>query len=149
MSQTELCRDLELRPYAPYDLFWLDTTMPRGWFSVGSLRHLVEPSLSVSFMEQERYLGSAGLFQLWPGVYEAWLVMLSLPSNPWQFMTQLRQAIEQGQSITGAHRIQAYCLAEYTQGLRLAQRMGFTREATLRCATPTKTDLIVLAKVRP
>lgn len=149
MSVTELDCELEVRPYASYDLFWLDTAMPQGWFSIGNLRHVVDPSLSVSFMEQERYVGSAGLFQLWPGVYEAWLVILSRPSNPWQFMTQLRASIEQGLALTGAHRLQAYCLAEYTQGIRLAQRMGFTQEAVLRCATPAKTDLIVLAKVRP
>jgi len=146
---TELLHDVEVRPYAAYDLFWLETTVPRGWFSVSTLRHLVDPSLSVSFMEHERYLGSAGMFQLWPGVYEAWLVLLSAPSSPWRFMGLLKRAIQQGQDLTGAHRLQAYCLAEYTQGLRLAQRMGFTKEAVLRCATPSKTDLIVLAKVRP
>ena len=149
MSVIELACELEVRPYASYDLFWSDTAMPQGWFSVGNLRHVVDPSLSVSFMERERYVGSAGLFQLWPGVYEAWLVILSRPSNPWQFMAQLRASIEQGLALTGAHRLQAYCLAEYTHGIRLAQRMGFTQEAVLRCATPAKTDLIVFAKVRP
>lgn len=140
---------IAVRPYEAYDLFWLDTTVPQGWFNAKSLRHLVDPALSVSFLEEGYYLGSAGLFQLWPGVYEAWLVLLSGPSNPWRFMGHLQRAIQQGQDLTGAHRLQAYCLAEYTQGCRLARRMGFTREAVLRCATPSKTDLIVFAKVRP
>ena len=139
---------LETRPYAPYDLYWLDDTTPAGWFDATGLRRLADPSLSVSFYEEGVYCGSAGLFRLWSGVYEAWLVVLVAPTDAWSFMTQLQHAIQRGQRLTGAHRLQAYCLADYTPGLALAKRMGFVREAVLACATPTKTDLIVLAKVR-
>ena len=138
---------METRPYAPYDLYWLDTTTPPGWFDASTLRHLVDPALSVSFYDAAHYVGSAGLFRLWPGVYEAWLVLLVPPVRPGEFMSHLKRALLLGQRLTGAHRLQSYCLAEYRQGMVLARRMGFKNEATLRCATPSKTDLIVLAKV--
>ena len=138
---------METRPYAPYDLFWLDTHTPAGWFSTATLRQLVDPSLSVSFYHHHTYLGSSGLFKLWEGVYEAWLVLLVPPPSPWEFMTHLRESISLGIRLTEAHRLQAYCLSDYTPGLVLATRMGFAREGVLRAATPDKRDITILGKV--
>lgn len=140
---------LEMRRYAPYDLYWLEDTTPAGWFDATGLRRLADPALSISVYEDDRYCGSAGLFRLWHGVYEAWLVLLSHPTDSWGFMRELQHMIQVGERLTKAHRLQAYCLAEYTPGLALAKRMGFIHEATLRRATPTQTDLILLSKVRP
>lgn len=139
---------METRPYEDQDLFWVETTVPAGWFDATGLRRLADPSLSVSFYEDGVYCGSAGLFRLWHGVYEAWLVLHHAPRDTWAFLHQLTTAYRLGARMTRAHRIQAYCLAEYTSGLAVAKRLGFSREAVLSCATPTKTDLIVLAKVR-
>lgn len=138
---------METRPYAPYDLFWLDDYVPQGWFSVANLRRLVNPALSVSFYDHDTYLGSSGLFQLWEGVYEAWLVLLVPPSNHWEFMAALKRSIALGQRLTRAHRLQSYCLAEFTQGIVLAKRLGFHQEAVLEAMTPSKTDVLLLAKV--
>ena len=138
---------METRPYASYDLFWLDTHTPAGWFNTATLRQLVDPALSVSFYHHHTYLGSSGLFQLWEGVYEAWLVLLVPPPSPWEFMSHLRESIALGERLTGAHRLQAYCLLSYNPGLILARRMGFQREGVLRCATPDKHHIVVLGKV--
>jgi hypothetical protein len=138
---------LETKPLAPYDLFWLDDHTPSGWFSVANLRKLVDPALSISFYDHSTYLGSAGLFQLWEGVYEAWLVLLVPPTHHWEFMSALKQSIALGQRLTHAHRLQSYCLADFPAGKVLAKRLGFTLEGTLRHATPTKVDLYVFGKV--
>ena len=140
---------VETRPYAPYDLCWLEDVTPAGWFDATGLRRLADPTLSVSFYDDRGYCGSAGLFRVWPGVYEAWLVLLAPPTDSWGFMRALHHMMQVGERMTRAHRLQAYCLAEYAPGLALAKRMGFTREATMRRATPMQTDLILLAKVRP
>lgn len=139
---------LTTRRYERTDLHWLATTTPAGWFDATTLPWLADPTLSVSLYDDECYLGSTGLFQLWPGVYEAWLVLAAAPSNPWDFLAHMTRAVTLGQQVTQAHRLQAYCLAEYAQGLVLAQRLGFRREGVMVCATPTKTDVILLAKVR-
>lgn len=138
---------METRHYASYDLYWLDTITPAGWFNASNLRKLVDPTLSVSFFLNGTYLGSAGLFKLWEGVYEAWLVLLVPPPVSWEFIAHVRHAIRLGEHLTNAHRLQSYCLAEYTQGLALARRLGFKQEGVLRHATPTMTDLVVLGKV--
>ena len=138
---------METKPYAPYDLFWLDTCIPSGWFSVANLRKLADPALSVSFYENSSYLGSAGLFQLWDGVYEAWLVLLVQPTNHWEFMSHVKQAIGMATRLTKAHRLQSYCLAEFAAGATLAKRLGFKQEAVLHAMTPTKTDMLLFAKV--
>ena len=139
---------METRPYAPYDLYWLDTYTPPGWFDVSRLRACVDPRLSVTFLHNGTYLGSAGLYPLWKGVYEAWLVLLVPPPHPWEFMSYVKRTLLLGQRMTRAHRLQAYCLAEYTAGTVLARRLGFKQEAVLEAMTPTKTDLLLFAKVR-
>ena len=138
---------METKPYAPYDLFWLDDCVPQGWVSVANLRKMVDPALSVSFYDHGTYLGSSGLFKLWEGVYESWLVLLVPPSNHWEFMAALKQSITLGQRLTHAHRLQAYCLADFPQGPVLAKRLGFKQEAVLKAMTPTKTDILLFAKV--
>lgn len=138
---------METRPYAPYDLYWLDTVTPVGWFDASTLRRCVDPALSVSFCHNEGYLGSAGLFALRQGVYEAWLVLLVPPPFFWGFIVQVRRAIQLGERLTHAHRLQSTCMAEYAQGIGLARRLGFKLEGCMEAATPTKTDLLLFAKV--
>jgi len=138
---------METRHYAPYDLYWLDTVTPAGWFNVTPLRRVADPTLSVSYYHRGTYLGSSGLFKLWEGVYEAWLVLLVQPPDSWEFIGHVRHAIQRGEQLTQAHRLQSYCLASYPQGLALARRLGFKQEGVLRHATPTLTDLVVLGKV--
>jgi len=138
---------METRHYAPYDLYWLDTVTPAGWFNTRNLRKLVDPTLSASFYHSGTYLGSSGLFKLWEGVYESWMVLLVPPPDLWAFIEHARRALAWGEQYTHAHRLQSYCLAEYKQGLALARRLGFKQEGVLRHATPTMTDLVVLGKV--
>lgn len=138
---------METRPYELHDLYWLDTYTPPGWFDASGLRRLVHPSLSVSYTSHGTYLGSSGVFPLWEGVYEAWLVLLVQPPSGLELITHVRRALQRGSALTQAHRLQSYCLAEYRPGVLLARRLGFQIEGTLRCATPTKTDLLVLGKV--
>ncbi len=146
MLQTDAT--IETRLYQQGNLDWLSTAPPAGWFDAKSVAKAARLDLSVSFYEGGQYCGSAGLLPLWPGVYEAWLVLASHPSSPWAFIAAIRRALQLGARLTQAHRIQAYCLAEYVPGIRLAKRMGMTQEAVLTAATPTKTDLLLFAKVR-
>ena len=139
---------MEIRAYATRDLEWVKTTIPTGWFDATGLCRLADPSLSVSFMEGPTYCGSAGLFKLWEGVYEAWLVLAIPPPNPWEFLDHLRRALRLGERLTRAHRLQAYCLASYEAGQVVAHRCGFTAEGTMRAATPDQQDMILYAKVR-
>ncbi len=146
MLQTET--GIQARLYQLGDLDWVETGSPAGWFDAKSAARMARLDLSVSFYEEGRYVGSAGLLPLWPGVYEAWLVLQHLPTAPWAFMAALRRSLQLGAKLTQAHRIQAYCLAEYRPGRHLARRMGMRQEAVLEAATPTKTDLLLFAKVR-
>jgi hypothetical protein len=109
---------------------------------------MADPSLSVTFMDGPRYCGSAGFFKLWAGVYEAWLVLAEPPSQPWEFMGQLRRSILIGERLTHAHRLQAYCVASYEAGQVVARRCGFDVEGVMRAATPDRQDMILYAKVR-
>lgn len=146
MLETE--QRLEARHYEATDLDWLSTRTPEGWFDATAIPRLADPTLSVSFYDGDGYCGSTGLFRLWHGVYEAWLVLAAPPRNTWDFLWQMRRAIIIGQRLTQAHRLQAYCLAEYAQGLVLAKRLGFRQECVMVGATPMNTDLVLLAKVR-
>ena len=138
---------METHPYDHTDLDWL-TPSTRGWFDTQSLRRMVDPALSVSFYEADTYLASAGIYQLWPGVYEAWLVVQTPPRHWWGFVGAIRRALALGERMTQAHRIQAYSLASFPQGIVLARRLGFQLEGVLRCATPTRDDIHIYARVR-
>lgn len=139
---------MEMRAYAAHDLDWVRTTVPPGWFDATGLCQLADLSLSISFMEGPTYYGSAGLFKLWDGVYEAWLVLAVPPPKPWEFLFHLRRALRLGERLTRAHRLQAYCMASYTAGTVVAHRCGFQAEGVMRAATPDKQDLLLYAKVR-
>lgn len=139
---------MEIRAYATRDLEWVKTTTPPGWFDATGLCRVADPSLSVSFMEGTTYCGSGGLFKLWEGVYEAWLVLAMPPTNHWEFLDHLRRALRLGERLTRAHRLQAYCIASYTAGAVVARRCGFEVEGVMRAATPDKHDMILYAKVR-
>lgn len=139
---------MEVRTLAPHDLDWLTTTVPPGWFDATGLHRMADPSLSVSFWEESCYIGSAGVFKLWDGVYEAWLVLAVPPPKPWVFLSKLRLALRLGQRLTRAHRLQAYCVASYEAGQVVARRCGFAVEGVMRAATPDRQDMILYAKVR-
>lgn len=139
---------METRAYATHDLDWVSTTIPPGWFDATGLPRVADPSLSVSFMEGSVYCGSAGLFKLWDGVYEAWLVLAHPPARPWDFLFHLRRSILVGERLTRAHRLQAYCLASYEAGHVAAHRCGFKAEGVMQAATPDRQDMLLYAKVR-
>jgi hypothetical protein len=130
-------------------LDWVQTTIPPGWFDASGLRRMADPALSVTFMDGDTYCGSAGLFKLWGGVYEAWLVLAQTPANPWEFLYHLRRSLRLGERLTRAHRLQAYCLASYEAGQVVAHRCGFEAEGIMRAATPDRQNMILYAKVRP
>ncbi len=140
--------DMRVRLYQPGDLDWVTTATPDGWFDAASIARAARLDLSVSFYQEDAYCGSAGLIPLWPGVYEAWFVLAQAVREPWILMAAIRRSLLLGIRLTQAHRIQAYCMAEYLPGRVLARRLGFTQEAVLQAATPTKTNLILFAKVR-
>lgn len=139
---------MEVRTLAPHDLDWLTTTVPPGWFDATGLHRVADPSLSVTFMDGDTYCGSAGFFKLWEGVYESWLVLAVQPTQPWEFLCQVRRSILIGERLTRAHRLQAYCVASYEAGQVVARRCGFAVEGVMRAATPDRQDMILYAKVR-
>ena len=131
----------------PHDLYWLDLQTPVGWVEVSMMRQLADPNLSISFFENGLYCGSAGVYKLWHGVYEAWLMLLVMPKDLRGFLKTLRWGIAKALELTQAHRIQAYCLASFTKGIKLAKRLGFTQEGVLRQGAPDRSDMILFAQV--
>lgn len=138
---------LETRPLQPHDLYWLDQKTPAGWVDVSMMRQLADPALSISFYEDGFYRGSAGVYKLWQGVYEAWLTILTVPTDLRGFLKSLRHGIALAYKLTKAHRIQGYCLASFDRGVNLAIRLGFKREGVLEQGAPDRSDMVLFAKV--
>jgi len=138
---------LETKRLQPHDLYWLDLRTPVGWVDVSTMHQLVDPTLSISFFEDGFYCGSAGVYRLWNGVFEAWLTILAMPKDVRSFIKELRHGLSKALELTQAHRIQAYCLASFTKGMKLAKRLGFTQEGVLRQGAPDRSDMVLLAMV--
>lgn len=138
---------LETRPLQSHDLHWLTLTTPTGWSNAAGLRRAADPMLSISFFEDGFYRGSAGVYGVWAGVYEAWLTILTMPADLRGLLRALRTGLAQVWELTKAHRIQAYCLAEFTKGIKLARRLGFEIEGVLRKGSSDRRDIILLAQV--
>lgn len=137
---------LETRPLQPHDLFWLDQKTPEGWVDVSMMRQLADPTLSISFFEDGMYRGSAGVYKIWNGVYEAWLTVLTVPTDLRGFLKSLRHGIALAFKLTKAHRVQGYCLAAFDRGINLAIRLGFKREGVLVQGAPDRSDMVLFAK---
>jgi hypothetical protein len=138
---------LQTKMLQPHDLHWLDLHTPVGWVDVSTMRQLADSALSISFFEDGLYRGSAGVYKVWHGVYEAWLMLLAMPKDLRGFLKTLRWGIAKAFELTQAHRIQAYCLASFTKGIKLATRLGFVQEGVLRQGSPDRSDMVLLSRV--
>lgn len=96
--------------------------------------------------EGNQILGCAGISVLWPGVGEAWTMI----SNEWRAKPlSLHRLIKRGlaQFSTQFHRVELYVIAEFTEGYKWAERLGFVKEGLRKSYTSDKKDVMVFVKL--
>jgi RimJ/RimL family protein N-acetyltransferase len=111
-------------------------------------RAMCSPALGYTAVHKDERIGSAGVFQVWPGVGEAWSFFTpEIRNHPFFLhriaLKMLPLIIEAG----GFHRIYCNIWSEFGDALRWAERLGFCSEGLMRKFTPDQRDYYRYAKV--
>lgn len=101
--------------------------------------------LAYAAVEGDTVLACAGLLPMWEGRAEAWALMGSdLKRN----FVAIHHAAQRFLSIADFRRIEAVVDAEFCNGKKWMERLGFQPEGLMRAYTPDGRDCIRYAKVR-
>ena len=101
-----------------------------------------------SIIQDGHLVLSAGVWQLWPGVGEAWLLpsarLLSRPRGPVRIVRRFLDEIAKREGYT---RVQATTHADFDRGERFLEWLGFEREGVLRKFGPDGSDHKIYSRI--
>ncbi len=133
------------------DLFDFDAVGEQfkgAFFNKDMTAVIAEKGYTWSMVESGRVLAMAGVMPLWKGVGEAWSLMTP---EALQHGTALHlKAVKVLKSLfnQGWWRIQTTVRADFGEGLRWAERLGFKDEGLMEKYGPDSKDYIRYARVR-
>lgn len=93
-----------------------------------------------------RPIACAGLAEQWQGRALAW-ALLANDIRP--HFVAVTRAVKRALDLSDYRRIEAQVDAEFGQGIRWAQMLGFEIEAKLRAFTPEGRDAFMYARIKP
>ena len=103
---------------------------------------------SFTLISEGRILCVGGIFPLWPGVGQVWLIpSVHGLAKPMVFVRHIKRMLNSMQETGKYHRVQAIISTQLTRGDRWIEYLGFTKEGLLRKYTPQGTDYFMYAKV--
>lgn len=107
---------------------------------------------AVSAWVDDELIGCGGVQELWPGVGNAWLVLvpgrLKGPARLRHGVRTMRALLEAAMVERGMWRIQAACHADWEMACNLADVLGGEKEGLMRQYGPDGTDFWLYAWVR-
>jgi RimJ/RimL family protein N-acetyltransferase len=103
-------------------------------------------SIAASLFYNDEFLGCAGIKQLWKGVGEAWFFMA--PEAMKHSRAIARLVFKQLKSMRQYHRIQATVEADFKEGIRFMEFLGFKIEGLLEKYTADAKDSLMFAITR-
>ena len=108
-----------------------------------------EDGAAHSIIQDGHLVLSAGVWQLWPGVGEAWLLpsarLLARPRGP---VRTVRRFLDEIAEREGYTRVQATTHADFERGERFLKWLGFEREGVLRKFGPDGSDHKIYSRVK-
>ena len=118
-----------------------DTTM-KPYFQV-----IAEDS-AYTMMEDGHLVGAAGIYRVWDGVGEAWLLPSErLLARPRKAVKAVRQFLDDIAERENFRRVQATTHADFHRGRRFLEWLGFEKEGLLRGYGPDVADHIMFARI--
>lgn len=108
----------------------------------------LENQFSWSGVIDDVVVGSAGLYEIWPGRHYAW-ALLSDQLNPHQFV-RLTRCVRRALDLLPDARVEAVVQSDFEMGHRWMRALGFKRETPfpMRRYFPHGGDAILYARVK-
>tara|TARA_B100000470_G_scaffold200007_1_gene171383 strand:- start:172 stop:639 length:468 start_codon:yes stop_codon:yes gene_type:complete len=104
---------------------------------------------SVSVVRNGYLLGAGGIFPIWDGLGEAWVLpSTTVQNHKRMFVKLIRENMERMGDEFAFRRIQATARADAPKARRFLEFLGFEREGLLRAYGPDGADHILFAKIR-
>lgn len=118
-----------------------------GRILVNSAAHPVV-HYSVSVIRNGHLLGAGGIFPIWDGVGEAWVLPAALvQKHKRMFVKLIRENMAQMTNEFNFRRVQATARADAPKARRFLEFLGFEREGFLRAYGPDGADHVLYAKL--
>lgn len=90
-----------------------------------------------------------GLIEMWPGVYECWMITSTIIERyPVNTIRKARRCFDLVESEMQSHRMQIVVKASAAQSLRFASALSFKTEGVLKTYGPDGSDYIMMARCR-
>lgn len=103
---------------------------------------------SGTFICEGKVVMCAGVISLWPGVAEGWALTSRDARRSGVTLTrQARRLIEMAARAKGYRRVQMAVRADYAQGRRWAEALGFVSEGIMRAYGPDGADHVRYARI--
>ena len=120
-----------------------------SWAFTGLQVAQVSP-LGIGRPPVSQVVGAAGLWLLWPGVAEAWVLFTpAVRELTWQVVKVIRKGLEDLTIGLKLHRIQAEVRAEFVPGQKLMRVLGFNQEGPpMRKYGPDGADYLRYVRIR-
>ena len=101
-------------------------------------------------LSQGRVVGAAGLWLLWPGVAEAWVLFTpAVRELTWQVVKAIKKGLEDLTVELKLHRIQTTVRTEFVPGQKLMRVLGFNQEGPpMRKYGPDGADYLRYVRIR-
>ena len=121
-----------------------DTTMKPYFEVVAGM-----PNMAYSMIDDGHLVAAAGLYKVWEGVGEAWLLPSSrLLAKPRKAVKAVRSFLDEISEREGFRRVQATTHADFIRGRRFLEWLGFENEGVLRGYGPDGSDHIIYSRIR-
>tara|TARA_R110000765_G_scaffold107257_5_gene198033 strand:+ start:201 stop:665 length:465 start_codon:yes stop_codon:yes gene_type:complete len=115
----------------------------------GHIHNLALLGHSVSVIRNGHLLGSGGIFPVWDGMGEAWVLpAANVKKNKKVFVKLIRENMERLSDEYGFRRIQATARADAPIAQRFLEFLGFEREGLLRAYGPDGANHVLFSKIK-
>ncbi len=125
------------------------TAAERKFLFNSHVHNLSVPGHGISVIRNGYLLGSGGVFPIWEGLGEAWVMPSNLvSSHKKMFVKLIRSNLEQMTEKFNFRRVQATARADLPKAQRFLEFLGFEREGLLKKYGPDGSDHILYAKIK-
>jgi RimJ/RimL family protein N-acetyltransferase len=118
-------------------------------FLLGRHIHDLSSGYSISVIRNGHLLGSGGIFPIWDGLGEAWVIPSELvQKHKKMFVKLIRENMARMTDEFQFRRLQATARADAPKSRRFLEFLGFEREGLLKAYGPDGADHVLFAKIR-
>lgn len=123
-------------------------TADRGFMTKDNVKAMALKGHAFSLLTNGHLVFSAGIFPIWDGMGEAWVVPSDLIRQyKREFVRYVRGYMDQLAKENSYHRIQATARSDFPQGQRFLEFLGFTREGLMHRYGPDGSDHYLYARL--